>query len=37
MPRFNDGMLNYAKQNRGEWTNNSIESYHKRFQEKLTK
>jgi len=37
IPRFQDGMLDYASINKGEWTNNALESYHKRFQEKLTK
>jgi len=37
LPRFNDGMLNYAHRDREEWTNNAIESYHRRLQQKLTK
>ena len=30
-------MLNYAKTNRKEWTNNGLERYHQRLQQKLTK
>jgi len=35
--KYQSGMLNYASKNKGEWTNNAIESYHRRLQEKLTK
>ena len=37
LPRYAEGMLNYAKTNRKEWTNNGLERYHQRLQQKLAK
>ena len=37
VPRFREGMLNYAQKEKKEWTNNAIERYHQRLQQKLPK
>jgi len=37
LEKYKDGMIDYAKEAREEWTNNSIESYHRRLQQQLTK
>ena len=37
LPRYQDGMINYALKAPDEWTNNALESYHRRLQARLTK
>jgi len=37
LERCKDGMINYVQERRQEWTNKSIESYHCRLQNQLTK
>jgi len=35
--KFADGMLNYNQVHKNEWTNNALESFHRRLQQNLTK
>ena len=37
IPKFKDGMLSYSKKDKSEWTNNALERYHQRLQQRLTK